>query len=432
MKLISTILNLGIKPKYSEEEIRLYRQVNGVIITTSLMLFTSGIILSIFHCATYAYTWIIISSLIYLPGLYFTSKNNIKLARYYVISFVELNTFFLTLFSASQFTDKLFYFELAPTLCLFPLYAALLEFPILIHIFIALLQLFLFHFINLLFPQLIYYLHTNFNPGNIFYIKITIITFIIALLGIIISIFQKETISAKKKLKDSETKLKQSNTALEQFAYIASHDLQEPLRMVKSYLQLIEKRYKDKLDDKGIEFIDFAVDGAHRMYYLINSLLDYSRLDTAASPLTEVNCETILTKVINNIEISITETKTKITHDKLPTITGERYQLTQLLQNLIINAIKFCKDRSPKIHISAKQQGNSYLFGIHDNGIGIKPEYFENIFTIFRRLHTHEEYQGYGIGLAMCKRIVERHKGKIWVESEIGKGSTFWINLPVK
>lgn len=226
--------------------------------------------------------------------------------------------------------------------------------------------------------------------------------------------------------------LARSNTNLEQFAYVASHDLQEPLRMVASYLKLIEKRYKDKLDKDGHEFIDFAVDGAKRMQGLIQDLLMYSRVSTKGKLFEPTECQTVYEKAIKNLEISIDEYKANVTRDDLPQVLADEGQLMQLFQNLIGNSLKFCKDRTPEVHVSAKQEGNSWIFGIKDNGIGVAPEHQERIFQIFQRLHNREEYEGTGIGLAVCKKIVERHGGKIWVESKVGKGTTFWFTIPIR
>ena len=232
------------------------------------------------------------------------------------------------------------------------------------------------------------------------------------------------------KVEERTKELKRSNAELEQFAYVASHDLQEPLRMVSSYLQLLEKRYKEKLDSDAHEFIGFAVDGALRMKRLINDLLAYSRISTKGEPFKPVECGVVLEKAIKNLEIAIQEKKASVTHDQLPKVMADEGQLIQLFQNLIANALKFCKDRTPEIHISAKQGPEGRVVGVRDNGIGIESEHFDKIFHIFQRLHTREEYAGTGIGLAVCKKIVERHGGKIWVESEAGKGTTFWFTIP--
>jgi PAS domain S-box-containing protein len=230
-------------------------------------------------------------------------------------------------------------------------------------------------------------------------------------------------------IKQTLEKLQQSNAELEQFAYVASHDLQEPLRMVASYVQLIERRYKGKLDKDADEFIDYAVDGANRMRGLIDDLLTYSRVSRLGKPFEPTNLESTLDIVLLNLKASITENKAVVIHDKLPIVMADGGQLVQLFQNLIGNAIKFHGKKPPRVHVSAQDKGNEYLFSVSDNGIGIAPEYFERLFKIFQRLHTREEYSGSGIGLALCKRIVERHGGRIWIESQVGKGSTIYFTL---
>ncbi|MDO9185487.1 MAG: PAS domain S-box protein [Bacteroidia bacterium] len=228
---------------------------------------------------------------------------------------------------------------------------------------------------------------------------------------------------------DNKTKeLARSNTELEQFAYIASHDLQEPLRMVTSYLQLLENRYKDKLDQDAKDFISFAVDGSNRMRSLIHSLLEYSRINRVkAFEIIDVNI--LLKEVLENLSTAIKENKATININDLPKINGDPILINQLFQNLIQNAIKFKNTRNPEIDISCKEEKDEYIFSVKDNGIGIQKEYIDKIFIIFKRLHSKEEYPGTGMGLAICKKIVERHGGKIWVESEFGKGSTFYFTI---
>jgi PAS domain S-box-containing protein len=230
-------------------------------------------------------------------------------------------------------------------------------------------------------------------------------------------------------LEQRATQLEQSNRDLQDFAYVASHDLQEPLRMVSSYVQLLEKRYKDKLDDSAKEFIYYAVDGAKRMQQLVNDLLSYSRVASQHKLQKEVSLEKVLGRAIKNLEFRIEETKAKITHDKLPSLTVDETQLMQLFQNLIGNALKFCKGQ-PVIHIGLSDLGDRWRFCVRDNGIGMKAEELERIFKPFQRLHSREEYEGTGIGLSVCRRIVERHGGDMWVESALGKGSTFFFTLP--
>jgi light-regulated signal transduction histidine kinase (bacteriophytochrome) len=230
-------------------------------------------------------------------------------------------------------------------------------------------------------------------------------------------------------VKQTMEKLKQSNQELEQFAYVASHDLQEPLRMVASYVQLLERRYKGKLDADADEFIGYAVDGANRMRGLIDDLLTYSRVSRLGKPFAPVDVESTLDIVLLNLQESIAENGAVVTHDTLPTVVADGGQLVQLFQNLIGNAIKFHGEESPHVHISARVEETEYLFSVKDNGIGIAPEYHDRLFKIFQRLHTREEYPGSGIGLAVCKRIVERHGGRIWIESKVGKGSTIYFTL---
>jgi len=232
------------------------------------------------------------------------------------------------------------------------------------------------------------------------------------------------------KLRDTLTDLQRSNKDLEQFAYVASHDLQEPLRMVASYTQLLAERYEDKLDDKANKFIHYAVDGAVRMQMLINDLLTYSRIGTRGKPLEPVDAHAVLGEAINNLKMNIDEAKAIITNDELPTVRADASQLVQLFQNLIGNAVKFHGIENPYIHLSARDDGREWLFSIKDNGIGIEPQYADKVFVIFQRLHTREEYPGSGIGLAICKKIVERHGGRIWFASEPGKGTTFYFTLP--
>jgi len=231
-------------------------------------------------------------------------------------------------------------------------------------------------------------------------------------------------------LKKTMKKLQKSNSELEQFAYVTSHDLQEPLRMITSFLQLLQRRYEGQLDSDADEFIEFAVDGANRMHELIQDLLEYSRVTTKGKEFKGMKMEESLEKALINLNVSIEENNASITHDPLPIIYGNYSQIIQLLQNLIGNAIKYRSEKTPQIHISALKENKHWLFSIKDNGIGIDPQYAARIFKIFRRLHTNKEYKGTGIGLAISKRIVEMYGGRIWVESEPRKGSTFYFTIP--
>jgi len=240
---------------------------------------------------------------------------------------------------------------------------------------------------------------------------------------------RNDLVEARHKLEESVAELGRSNADLQQFAYVASHDLQEPLRMVSSYTQLIAKRYKGKLDADADEFIAFAVDGANRMQRLIQDLLAYSRVKTGGRQFEPTAMETVLKAALANLTNAVAESHAVITHDSLPAVMGDEKQLAQLFQNLLSNAVKFRGPQPLHIHISAKQADGEWLFAVRDNGIGIDPEYADRIFVIFQRLHTREEYPGTGIGLAICKKIVERHGGRMWVESDRGKGATFYFTL---
>jgi signal transduction histidine kinase/ABC-type uncharacterized transport system substrate-binding protein len=254
--------------------------------------------------------------------------------------------------------------------------------------------------------------------------------FMEALANVLAAAIQRKR--AEDDLKRTVTDLERSNTELEQFAYVASHDLQEPLRMVSSYMELMKRRYEGKLDSDADEFIGFAVDGANRMKTLINDLLTFSRVGTRGKPLTPTDCETLLSQTLSDLKVSIEDSGAVITHDTLPTVMVDGSQLAQVFQNLIGNAIKFRGEAPPRVHIAAERKSGEWIFTVADNGIGISPEYFERIFVIFQRLHARDEYSGTGIGLAVCKKIVERHGGRMWVESEMGKGSTFHFTIPEK
>ncbi len=224
--------------------------------------------------------------------------------------------------------------------------------------------------------------------------------------------------------------LERSNAALEQFACVASHDLQEPLRMVSSYLQLLQRRYEGQLDADADEFIGFAVDGATRMKALINDLLNLSRITTHGKTFEPTDMDAVLGRALANLRATIQEAGAEVTHVQLPILICDAKQLEQLFQNLISNAIKFRSDKTPRVHVGAEHKDGEWAFSVRDNGIGIDPEYAQRIFVIFQRLHARDEYAGTGMGLAICKKIVERRGGRIWVESRLGEGSTLYFTIP--
>lgn len=228
----------------------------------------------------------------------------------------------------------------------------------------------------------------------------------------------------------TQAALVRSNTELEQLAYVASHDMQEPLRMIASYLQLVAQRYTDKLDDDGREFIGYAVDGAKRMQALINDLLAYSRVGTKAKPFAPVDCAAVVDTALQHLRVAVDESGACIECGALPRVSGDMSQLVQLFQNLLGNAIKFRGSAAPTIRIDCEPRGDGWCISVVDNGIGIEPEYSERIFVLFQRLHGRTQYAGTGIGLALCKKIVERHGGRIWVERAPTQGSSFRFTLP--
>ena len=247
--------------------------------------------------------------------------------------------------------------------------------------------------------------------------------------GISLSIDVTARVRAEQALRDIQRDLERSNAELQQFAYVASHDLQEPLRTIASYLQLIAQRYKGQLDDDADVFIQFAVDGAKRMQALIKAVLQYSQVGNSTDGWTSVDSHFIVASVVDSLRAHIAALHARVTWDALPTIVGDPNGLSQLFQNLIGNALKFCSE-DPTVHIGVVRENDEWTFSIQDNGIGIAPDHLERVFGMFQRLHTREEYEGTGIGLATCKKIVERHGGRIWVESELGHSTTFFFTLP--
>ena len=240
-----------------------------------------------------------------------------------------------------------------------------------------------------------------------------------------------DTVEADRILQEQAAELTRSNAELEQFAYIASHDLQEPLRVISGYVNLLEERYGDRIDHDGREFIEYTVDAVHRMRNLINDLLEYSRVESDGNPFEQVDCNSALSDALADLGVSIEETSAEVTHDQLPEFEGDPVQISQLLENLIANAIKFRKDdEAPRIHVSCQRNDSNWHLTVSDNGIGIRPRYQDRIFGMFKRAHKRSKYPGTGIGLAMCSKIVERHGGTIWVESEVGEGSTFHFTIP--
>jgi PAS domain S-box-containing protein len=253
--------------------------------------------------------------------------------------------------------------------------------------------------------------------------------------GVIMDITERKQIEELKAHQAAERRraeaLARSNEELQQFAYIAAHDLQEPLRMVASYTQLLGQRYKGRLDSDADEFIDFAVDGARRMQMLISDLLAYCRVETAGKVPVEVSSHEAFEEAVRNLEGTVAENDARIVCDQLPLVMADRTQLVQLFQNLVGNAIKYRTPKRPEIRVSASRGApNEWIFSISDNGIGIDPKYSEKIFLMFQRLHSREEFSGTGIGLTLCKKIAERHGGRIWVEPNTGPGSTFHVALP--
>ena len=246
----------------------------------------------------------------------------------------------------------------------------------------------------------------------------------------------KETLSelrrSEEELKRRTRELADSNAELERFAYVAAHDLKGPLLVVEGYIQRLKRRHKDKLDSDAEKIIGYVVDGITRMRTLINDLLTYARVGTKTDNFKLINCNDIVKHALANLQIAIGEKGAIVTHDHLPDVFADEVQMIQLFQNLIGNGIKFCTDEVPRVHVSAEQKYNEWIFSVRDNGIGIDKKDAERIFDIFHRLHSDAQYPGTGIGLAICKKIAERHGGKIWVQSEPGKGSIFNFAIPIR
>ena len=240
----------------------------------------------------------------------------------------------------------------------------------------------------------------------------------------------REIREVERQLELRTQELERSNRDLAQFAYVASHDLRAPVRTMKSFAQILDKDYKGKLDSAADEYLGFIMDGAERLETLINDLLTYSRIDTQGISFKPVNCSSVFDQVKNDLLFGVEDTKADVTRDDLPTVMGDGSQMSQLFQNLLSNAIKFHGDDPPRVHVSAERQDDAWLFAVRDNGIGIDPEHTERIFAMFQRLHTQEEYPGTGMGSAICKKILERHGGNIWVKSQLGVGSTFYFTIP--
>ncbi|MGE0763701.1 MAG: ATP-binding protein [Bdellovibrionales bacterium] len=234
-----------------------------------------------------------------------------------------------------------------------------------------------------------------------------------------------------KKLRSSETELKRSNEELQQFAYVASHDLQEPIRMVRNYIQLFAKKYSGQIDEKADKYINYALEGAERMQDLIDDLLLLSRVNKRGGDLQLTEVREVLVSVLRDLKILVEESGAKIEYGDLPVVMADKIQLRQVFQNLISNAIKFRGEAEPLIKIGVERKGSFFQFSVADNGIGISKKYFDQIFVIFQRLHARDKHPGSGIGLALCKKIIERHEGQLWVESEENKGSTFFFTIPI-
>lgn len=271
-----------------------------------------------------------------------------------------------------------------------------------------------------------------FESGLAFYGMASVALFVGVVWWSVNSLYRMDTqrLHAERELLDTAAKLKRSNADLEQFAYVASHDLKEPLRAISGSIQVLQDRYGTLLPDEAETFVRHTVDGATRMQTLIDDLLTYSRLTSREAPLEPTDVGEVLQEAIANLATSIRESRAVITHDSLPVVPGDRVQLVQVLQNLLSNALKYRSERTPKIHVGCKNTPDEWLLWVRDNGIGIPPQYQDKIFKLFQRLHGRQEYSGTGIGLAVCKKVIERHGGRIWVESEPEEGSTFFFTIP--
>ena len=292
-----------------------------------------------------------------------------------------------------------------------------------------------FWFIDSVVGSLIFYHDSSFIdlfamdiPPYVLYIRTA---FILACLlgGLVASCFLRKQRESEYALCRSVSDLKRSNTDLEQFAFVASHDLQEPLRAISGYTNIVKRKYEGKIDSDSDEYIDSILCSVGTMQDLIRDLLFYSHVGTRGNKITQTDCNEIIEDVLSNLKVSIDDSGAVVTYDPLPTVMADRSQMLQVFQNLICNAIKFRDIMHPRIHVSAKKVSNKWQFSVSDNGIGIKPEFLGKIFVVFQRLHGNVDYSGTGIGLAICKKIVERHGGKIWVESEYGVGSTFYFTI---
>lgn len=270
------------------------------------------------------------------------------------------------------------------------------------------------------------------EPGLALLSVVTIVVFIAVVWWSVNFLYRMDTQrrQAERELKETAARLARSNADLEQFAYVTSHDLKEPLRAISGSVQVLQARMGERLGSDAEEILRHTVDGANRMQTLIDDLLTYSRLTTREAPLTPTDLDQVFDEVLANLEVPIRESKAVVTHDPLPTIPVDRTQLLQVFQNLVSNGIKYRSERTPKIHVGAEDRGREWRFSVRDNGIGIAPQYADRIFKIFQRLHTRKDYPGTGIGLAVCKKVVERHGGRIWVESEPEEGSTFFFTIP--